>query len=185
MALIHGTYFIPSSIPFYQVFSMIYGRFLILYPGLFHSSMEGISFNISFLCGKFSFIHSFSPWVISFNISFCMADFSFIYFILALGYFIQYFIPHGRFIIHSFHPCHGIFHSVWQVFHSFTSSLPWDISFCVAGFSFIHFILALGYFILHGRFFIHWFHPCPGIFHSVCVTIFLILLCLPMTFHYF
>ena len=116
-SFIYGTCFIPSSIPFDQTFPMIYGRFLILYPGLFHSSMAGISFNISFLCGKF-FIHSF---------------------IFTLGYFIQYFIPHGRFFIHLFHPClglfHSIFHSTWQVFHSFISTLPWDISFYVSGFS--------------------------------------------------
>ena len=129
-SFIHGTYFIPSLIPFHwisQWFMVDFSFSIQDWPGLFHSSVTGISFNISFLCGKL-FIHS-----------------------------------HPRLF-------HSIFHSGWQIFYSFISSLPWaisfNISFCMAGFSFIHFIPALGYFIPHGRFFIYSFHPCPGIFHS-------------------
>ena len=109
-----------------------------------------------------------------------VASFSFI---LTPGYFIQYFILDGRFFIHLSHPCpglfHSIFHSAWQVFHSFISSLPWDILFHMAGFSFISFILAMGYFIPCGRFFIHWFHPCPGIFHSTWQVFHLFISSLP------
>ena len=131
-------------IPLWKVFHSIFHSsvasfhsFIYSHPGLFHSIFHS----------AWQIFHSFIsslPWAISFNISFRMAGLSFIHFILAMGYFILC----GRFFIHSFHPCPGLFHSAWQVFHSLVSSLPWDISFHMAGFSFIGFIPALGYFIL-------------------------------------
>ena len=128
-SFIHGNCLILYFIPLWQIFHSLFHYFILLWhvfhllsnscPGLFHSlshsSVVSFSFIISFLCGMF-FIH---------------------YLILALAYFIQYFIPLWQIFHSSSHSYPGAFWyiwslmgSIWKVWLLFGSISTFGFQFC-------------------------------------------------------